>query len=252
MKKTELPYSIFAGYYDTITAPFQKAENRRLHRFAREHGCRSLCDYACGTGTLLKFFQDKKFSVSGCDISRDMIEIAAERTGISDPSRLCVEDMVRFNPGSWVDMASCRFDAINYLKKATQWRLFFSNVFNALNPGGIFLFDFVTEHDLIQNWPGHFQVHSGENWVCTRLAAYDPGKNIGSETMHWFIYDRDQWIDRTETHCLVSFPHREVREMLKEAGFTAVRMTDYDTGKRVSINRTVRTEVYARKKRGKV
>lgn len=248
MKKQDSPYSIFSRYYDALTASFQKTRCSQLYSIAEKYRCKSLCDFACGTGLLMKYFQDRGIQVFGCDISKEMVRISAERTGIEDPLKLCVADMVVFNPAGKTDMTTCNFDSINYLEHAELWQSFFNNVFKALNPGGVFIFDFITENDLKHNWPGHSLTIKRKNWSCTRLSRYDAASQTGYEEMHWFLYRNNRWHNRTETHKHVSFNQNQVKDMLVCSGFIGIKMKDYDTGKKVDINNSVRIVVTARRK----
>jgi len=252
MKKLELPYSVFARYYDALTAHFQRSRCKQLYNIANKYKCNSLCDYACGTGILLKYFHDRGIDVFGCDISKEMITIASKRLGIKvkENTALSIVDMIKFCPVTSTDMASCCFDSINYLTTIDQWKLFFKNVFNGLNPGGIFVFDFITEHDLIHNWPGYSQIIKRINWICIRLVSYNSSKKIGYEQLHWMIYNDKMWRYKTEIHEHVSFAPEKIRKMLLNAGFIGEIMRDFDSGKKIEKNKTIRIEVIARKRGG--
>jgi SAM-dependent methyltransferase len=156
--------------------------------------------------------------------------------------------MVDFNPSQRVDMATCNFDSINYLENAELWQSFFNNVFKSLNPGGVFIFDFITKHDLKHNWPGHLLTIKRKNWSCTRLASYDIASQIGYEEMHWFLYRNNRWHNRTEIHKHVSFNQNQVKEMLACSCFIGIKMKDYETRKKVDIKSSVRVEVTAWRK----
>jgi SAM-dependent methyltransferase len=248
MKKQVSPYSIFSRYYDALTASHQEARCNQLYGLAKKYGCKSLCDFACGTGRLMKYFHDRDIQVFGCDISKEMVRISSELTGLGDTSGLCVADMVDFKPPQRVDMATCNFDSINYLENPELWQSFFNNVFKALNPGGIFIFDFITEHDLMHNWPGHLQTIKRKNWSCTRLASYDEASQMGYEEMHWFLYRNNRWYNKTEIHKHVSFNPNRIKEMLSGPGFIGIKMKDFDTKKKVDLKNSVRIAVIARRK----
>ncbi len=80
----KLPYNIFAAYYDTITRSAQDDRNKVILSIAKNEGFKSICDFACGTGLLIKLFQGNNLNVCGCDLSDKMIEVARQNTLIQD------------------------------------------------------------------------------------------------------------------------------------------------------------------------
>jgi SAM-dependent methyltransferase len=215
---------------------------------AINEGFKSICDFACGTGLLIKLFQGNNLNVCGCDLSDKMIEVARQNTLIQDDRILSVANMTTYKPPQPVDIATCNYDSINYLLNKKLWEKYFLNVFSILNDNGQFIFDFVTLYDIRKCWPGYKQYHENENWALLRTAEYDRSNDIGIEWFNWYIYQDGVWMQDTEKHQHVSLEKETVRDLLLSAGFASVDMTDADSGREVYDSETTRIEVCAYKK----
>lgn len=52
-----------------------------------------ILDIGCGTGELIKYYNDKKFKVSGIDISREMIKISKEKVPTANIKKMSVYEI---------------------------------------------------------------------------------------------------------------------------------------------------------------
>lgn len=243
------PYTIFAEYYDIITSSTQNERNEAILAIAKKHGFQSLCDFGCGTGLLIKLFREHNLEANGCDLSEEMIEMAKKNTSTTDDRILAVKDMTKYKPPQLVDLVTCNYDSINYLLGRELWKLFFANVYDALNKNGLFLFDFVTVYDLRECWPGYKSFYEGETWALLRTAEYDASNDTGLDWFHWYIYHDGVWIRDTEKHLYASLGKDKVRDILLSVGFTRISMQDADTGGRIYDDETTRVEVLAYKEK---
>jgi len=207
----------------------------------------SLCDFACGTGTLMLELSRSGKTVFGCDLSPSMYKTAA--TILKDVKNAHVDhgDMVIYRPPQEVDLATCLFDSVNYLMFRDKWRSFFQNVAFVLRPGGFFIFDYVSLFDLESCWPGYHSVMEGKEWILTRLSEYDRVSGRGIEKMIWHTYHNNHWQTETEIHEHTSLPESLVEEFLADAGLTIIKIMDADTFEKVYEFETTRILVIAQK-----
>ena len=100
-----------------------------------------ILEMAIGTGNLTKELLKLGYFVDGFDISQDMLAIAANKIKNNKGSRLFNMDMRSFNMDKSYDAIVAACDSINYILEMAELEKTFKNVFDHLNPGGIFVFD---------------------------------------------------------------------------------------------------------------
>lgn len=69
----------FAGLYDAFFDVFLRGIQRRVAKIAARHKCRCIVDLGCGTGSQCVLLHNKKFNVTGIDLSSKMLEIARKK-----------------------------------------------------------------------------------------------------------------------------------------------------------------------------
>lgn len=144
MKLAE-PYSHFARLYDQIMHDvgydlWVDYIEQLLARFGAKP--RTVLDLACGTGNTTLPFAQRGYQVTGVDRSPEMLAIArgkAEGAGLSIP--FIQADMRHFAVASPVDLVTCLYDSINYVLDLEELTEVCRRAADALNPGGLFIFD---------------------------------------------------------------------------------------------------------------
>lgn len=138
-----MSYNYFAKVYDDLTENIDyKVRSDYISGFFADFNISpgdTLLDLACGTGTFSKLLSDKGFSVTGVDISEDMLSIAALKT--NGAVSLIKADMLDFSLAEPVDACICCLDSINHLDNIEQVCAVFKNVHGSLKSGGAFIFD---------------------------------------------------------------------------------------------------------------
>jgi SAM-dependent methyltransferase len=120
-------------------------------------------DLGCGSGLWARELLNAKYQVLGIDISEDMIAIARQKAPEAD---FRVESLFRAEIPPCVAVTSLS-ECLNYLFDPDCDRLIsqlFQRIYNALCPGGVFIFDFIQ--------PGYSALGSktrsfneGEDWL---------------------------------------------------------------------------------------
>jgi SAM-dependent methyltransferase len=135
-------FSQTAQYYDTIYLAMKDygAEAEKLtafvHQFCRSIGNR-LLDVACGTGLHL-FYLKQHFQVEGLDLDEQLLVIARQRDlGIP----LHHADITDFDIGRTIDVVTCLFSAIGYVKTLDNLARAVQCIAHHLAPGGILLIE---------------------------------------------------------------------------------------------------------------
>jgi len=70
----------FAGLYDISFGLFLRRIQRRVVKIADRHKCGRIVDLGCGTGSQCIMLYNKKFDVTGIDLSSKMLEIARKKS----------------------------------------------------------------------------------------------------------------------------------------------------------------------------
>ncbi len=176
-------------------------------------------DLACGTGRLLKRLVQHGWSSAGIDLSHGMLR--QSRRGPYVPA-VAVADLAALPFARSFNYATCVFDSINFLLDEDRLRAAFRAVSDALNDGGLFYFDVITErmvtkHFANREWTednGGFSTHwSGKYDRRRRMAELEIRVNTG--TVHHVI-------ERVYTH-------DEIAAALDTAGLTLLGSFDAET-----------------------
>ena len=146
-------YTQFAEVYDELMynvnyAAWAQYYGELLKRQGGERGARS-CECACGTGNLTIPLQKLGFSVTGMDLSQEMLWIAAQKARAQGLQGLFVrQDMRNLRLHRPVDAVLATCDGVNYLLTQDDLMGFLASAYEAIRPGGALIFDVSTPHKL--------------------------------------------------------------------------------------------------------
>ena len=143
-------YSNFAAVYDALmdNIPYD-AWADYLHSLLVEYDIASgiLAELGCGTGNITERMADFGYDMIGIDNSPAMLDIANEKREQNHSSSLYLcQDMREFELYGTVAAIVSLCDSVNYITEPDELTHVFSLVNNYLDPGGLFIFDFHTEH----------------------------------------------------------------------------------------------------------
>ena len=180
-------YEGLSLFYDTLTqdvnygaiARFVSGRIRRSGAY-RDYIARGerpiLLDCGCGTGRLIAELRDE-FECIGLDASEEMLDAA--RSGVPGPDVLWIcQDMSRMDLYGSVTAVVSVTDSVNHLISDRKLAAFFARAHNFLDPGGLLIFDVLTEErfaggaleyfadldELSCFWNGRYDPKSG---ICT-------------------------------------------------------------------------------------
>lgn len=188
-------------------------------------------DLGCGTGTLTQLLAQAGYDMIGVDCSDRMLDIAMQKRDQSKADILYLQqDMRSFELYGTVRAVVSFCDSLNYLLKERELLRTFRLVYNYLDPGGLFLFDFNTvykyetvigEATIAENredcsfiWENYYDSETGENEYDLTVFVRE-----GRELFRRF----------TETHIQRGYTLPVMRRLVEEAGLSFVRALDADT-----------------------
>lgn len=220
-------YEALAASYDALTydIPYEKIANF-WQKLLKRYGCQpeTVLDLACGTGSLSLLLCQRGYQVLGVDISEDMLTQASEKAmDLENPPFFICQPMQHLRLPAPVDAVVCCLDSINYVTRPKDCRQTFQRVYQALNPGGVFVFDINTPHKLM-GLDGQVFLDETEDTYCVWRAEFDHRRNLCYYGMDLFQLDQDDaWIRSAEEHVEYAYTPEELEAYLKEARFVNIR-----------------------------
>ncbi len=195
-----------------------------------------ILEIGTGTGIHADLLQKKGVHVTGVELSEDMAQQSREK-GI----KCYVNDCSEFSLNKKFDAVISLFHVISYVTKNEKLIKTFQNVYNHLNPGGIFLFD-VWYSPAVYNLKPETRIKRIENEVIkvTRLAepVLHFNRNIVDVDYEVIIEEKQNGkITRiNETHPMRHFSLPEIQLLASLSGFEIVETEEWMTGKEPSEN----------------
>jgi SAM-dependent methyltransferase len=186
-------------------------------------GCRCL-DLGCGSGRLLKNLFDVGCEVSGVDSSPEMVDRALSRLPGADirTGNILTYKLERY------DIVTMVGEILSYAlqgapNRSEASRIFFQKVFNSLDCGGMFLFDFLIEGF---DFSGRYFRDEEEFTVYAEVlqSRFDIQRHLTSFLKKESFYEKS-----VEIHELVLLKPGMIEEQLADCGFTIKKVDMYGT-----------------------
>ena len=179
-------------------------------------------DLACGTGSVAALLAEKGLQVIGVDMSEDMLTVAYDKTAQMDnPPYFVCQRLEKLRLPEKVDLAVCALDSINYILKPSDCEKALSRVFQALKPGGIFIFDVNTPFKL-RAMDGQIFLDEDEDVFCLWRGEFDEDSNILTYAMDLFQRNGELWERSFEEHQEYAYTQEQLVGFLEKAGFVDI------------------------------
>ena len=178
----------------------------------------TVLDLACGTGSLSILLAKEGYRVLGADLSEDMLSEADRKAQRMEGNRpyFIHQSMQNLRLPYPVDWVVCCLDSLNYLTDPGDCRKTIRRVYEALNPGGVFLFD-VNTREKLQAMDGQVFLDEDDDVYCVWRGVFSG--NICSYGMDLFRRIGPLWERSFEEHREYAYSQEELRAYLEEAGF---------------------------------
>ena len=213
--RTERLYSTDLAYiHDAGFGGFARRAAPEVVRILRAHGIRRgrIVDVGCGSGILARHLLDAGYDVYGFDQSAAMIRLARVR---APAARLRVASLTRAN------LPACRAvlavgEIITYVPKGVG--TFFRRVHAALEPGGLFVFDFIESAER-RTYAARTVEDAG--WSLVARADLSASGRILTRRLTATRLIGNRWRRTRETHRVRIYGRHEIERALAGAGFSA-------------------------------
>lgn len=183
---------------------------------------RTAVDLACGTGSVAAILAKRGLTVTGVDMSEEMLTVAQQKCcDLENPPRFVCQSLQRLWLPRGVDMAVCALDSLDYVTNPEDCKEAIRRAFKALNPGGIFIFD-VNTPEKLRAMDGQVFLDEDDDVYCVWRGEFDEKTNICSYGMDLFQREGTLWHRSFEEHREYAYSQAQLTEFLKAAGFTQI------------------------------
>ena len=190
-------------------------------------------DLGCGGGQWLNVLTKEGYKGCGIDVSESMIRIAKRNAPNAD-----------FMCGSFDEViipdcvaATSLGEPLNYLNSGPAIRRTMKNVFSALLPGGVFIFD--VRHPPIKAVEVHHHHKAKKDWFCyARIEENHLTNRLTRHITTFRLLKGGNYRRNQEIHRLKVFSRAEMSKWLRQVGFrvqTKRGYGNYRLGPRQSV-----------------
>lgn len=220
-------YGPLADWYDSLTEDVDYEGLRDyLSAIFRRWGVepKSLLDMACGTGSLSALFAEQGLKTYGMDLSEEMLTRAVDKLGdMPNAPAFLRGNMADFRLPEPVDALVCMLDSFNYLTEREQGEHAIRCFRDALNPGGVLVFD-VRPPEQLRAFDGQMFMDETEDVVCIWRTEFEEETQQCFYGMDIFVREGDLWRREQEEHLELAYEPEWLRKTLLENGFTDVEI----------------------------
>ena len=229
----------YSAYYDLLYADKNyDAEADYIHNLISQYGrkeSRTLLDIGCGTGRHAAALSERGYRICGIDRSAEMIGKAELLSAGNDRLSFEVASADSFSLNKKFDVVTSLFHVMSYLISNDMLKNCFRNVYDHLEKGGVFIFDFwygpAVYHQRCEN---RIKVLENEKSRVWRFAEplEDTSRNMITVKYTMVCQDKKDGkaLSFEEHHPMRYFFLPELEFMLSECGFKELRFEEFLTG----------------------
>lgn len=220
-QESAVAYSCLAKIYDKVMAHVDyEGWAEYIDQLFIEYGnsVYSVIDGGCGTGTLASILNKSDYQVSGFDRSFEMARLAKKK-GIT----AWQGDLMNLSIQKGADAILCLYDTVQYFE-LHDLRSVFAEINRCVVPGGLFIFDVVTEAHIRRYWAHYSDREEGEGWETMRRSWYDKRLRIQNTEFHIYLKSMKRIFH--EHHRQYIYRLNDLEEMAVLAGFRSLGRFD--------------------------
>jgi len=211
----DIDYRALAGFIS------RKVRGSRAFRECEKRGEKPvILDAGCGTGTLTGLLAEDGCDMIGLDASAEMLDAAREKFPEGPFLWIC-QDMCRMDLFGTVTAAVSMTDSVNHITSRRQLEQFFLRTRNFLEPGGLFIFDVLTEAHFTGENSGKLQYFADyEDASCFWRGKYSPRTRLCTYEISCFsLTDEGTYVRTDDTVRERIWEPDLLEQLLRAAGF---------------------------------
>ncbi|MBO1306519.1 class I SAM-dependent methyltransferase [Enterococcus sp. 669A] len=224
-----MAYETFALVYDEVMddSLYQKWLDFSLRHLPAND--LNLLELACGTGALAVAFANAGFSVTGLDLSEEMLMLAQDRA-ISEETEIqfVAGDMLDLQDIGTYQAVTCFSDSLCYMKNEEQVQQVFQGVYDLLEEKGTFIFDVHSLYQMDKLFPD-YSFHDQTEDFAFLWDSYAGEVPHSIEHFLTFFVKEGEYFERIdELHQERTYPLETYMEMLNKVGFQCNVYADFE------------------------
>lgn len=197
-----------------------------LHEYGIEEG--TICDLACGTGSMTMRLSDTGFGMLGLDNSEEMLTMAEAKKGDRDIFYIH-QDMRELELAEKVSAFVCVCDGMNYILKNEDLTEVFKRIRVYLKEDGVFIFDLNTIYKYKEILGVNTFAENREDMSFIWENFYDEAENINEYAVTFYVREKertDHFLRFEEVHYQKGYEIFEIEKSIEEAGMKLVAIYD--------------------------
>ena len=221
-------YETFAKVYDAIMddSLYDQWTDFSLRHLPVGKKAPKLLELACGTGIQSMRFAQAGFEVTGFDLSQDMLDLAQKRSQAAGWDIPFIQgNMLDLSELGTFDMVTCYSDSLCYMEDEVDVGDVLLQVYQHLNPGGVFIFDVHSTYQTDQVFPGYSYHENAQEFAMVWDTYADAAPHSVVHELTFFIQETDGRFARyDEIHEERTYEQLTYEVLLEEAGFETVKV----------------------------
>ena len=237
-----MQYKHLSNLYDTFIEVDYPAWSTFVHEQINKHSPHNqhkILELGCGTGSLTKELS-KHYPILALDISEEMLAIAKQKV-TTETVTFLTQDMAQLHlsdkqkKGLTTCISTC--DSLNYLTEPEDLMATFERVHDALEPGGLFIFDLNTPYKYETILADNTFSYTDDTGAVIWENLFDDESQLNE--YYLTIFQQDGVNTKTytrlqESHYQLAYTPDFIKQSLTFAGFELVTTCDDYTDKAVT------------------
>lgn len=219
-------YKKFASLYDSLNGiEFYEQWFTFVQPFLQTSS--QILDLGCGSGTLMAMLSNENYSVTGVDLSADMLALAQEKLADATSYHAFYQsDMVEFiDTTKTYDVIISSCDSLNYITTKADIHTTFGHVYDMLETGGYFIFDMHSDYMFETVFPDWSYGDASED-LSVIWNTFTEDANCYEHFLTFYVKMPNGSYERSdEIHRQFKYEKKEILEMLREKGFSVEAVT---------------------------
>lgn len=178
-----------------------------------------ILDVCCGAGHLANKLLQKGYQVTGIDGSERLIQYARNN---APNAKFILDDVRDFKlPSSFHGVISTDY-GLNHVIDIAELTKVFKNIYTALLPNGLFMFDLSLDRRYQSDWNNSMLGDIKDEYAWALRRSYNLEEKIGTIDITIFELIERNWQRRDITWLVKGYSQTQVLSALKSAGFQKI------------------------------
>ncbi|MBD2201848.1 class I SAM-dependent methyltransferase [Calothrix sp. FACHB-1219] len=178
-----------------------------------------ILDLCCGAGHLAQKLDQKGYQVTGIDGSEKLIEYAKNN---APNAQFILNDVRDFQLSSSFHGVISTDYALNHIINIEELTKVFKNVYTALLPDGIFMFDLSLDRRYQSDWNNSMLGDIQDDYAWALRRSYNAEEKIGTIDITIFELINQNWQRHDITWLVKGYLQTQIISALKNVGFSQI------------------------------